>query len=393
VIGDLLTEGRQIFQNNSQMRELCSQTAVQGWWSWDIAAGALPPFDVVASSVRRQEVMQRMVAACPLLALKLMLLFLEYTMKDPLSADLAEAGKVHVQYNVVKGWLLNHLLKDEKPEDILAGWGLEASEARMYDRYKRLWSALYNDAAIAESADDTKELPSDSRAVRHIDRILMEGRLGLEGQCRAEAFYRVCPSARAAAQLAAMDSEGDLGSSPEGFPSSGRLHRLAGVVEGPVPVGMGLIGNQLSVYWQARGVALLAGARFAAAGGVSGAGSFPDFLPRSAAAQDPTGNFSELEASCAACPSAEDWKWPHHCLGAWSEPRVLEVLRADTRRALQRSGAAAAALDFLRPRDVVIHLRCFPFFNGAYPLAGFSFYKALPKSFAAAPDLRFLLVA
>ncbi|CAE8647953.1 unnamed protein product, partial [Polarella glacialis] len=88
-----------------------------------------------------------------------------------------------------------------------------------------------------------------------------------------------------------------------------------------------------------------------------------------------------------------DWKWPHHCLGAWSEPRVLEVLRADMRRALQRSGAAAAALDFLRPRDVVIHLRCFPFFNGAYPLAGFSFYKALPKSFAAAPDLRFLLVA
>jgi len=63
------------------------------------------------------------------------------------------------------------------------------------------------------------------------------------------------------------------------------------------------------------------------------------------------------------------------------------------RRAYRASGAEAAVLGFLRPRDVAIHIRCFPFFHSTYPLTGFSFYRALPAPWRHAPDLRLLLVA
>jgi len=57
------------------------------------------------------------------------------------------------------------------------------------------------------------------------------------------------------------------------------------------------------------------------------------------------------------------------------------------------SGAESVARAFLRPFDVAVHIRCFPFFTSDYPLPAFSLFRALPSEFATSADLRFLLIA
>merc|ERR1711920_632688 len=85
------------------------------------------------------------------------------------------------------------------------------------------------------------------------------------------------------------------------------------------------------------------------------------------------------------------WRWPHLCLGAWAH--IRGAVQADMRKAFRASGVEASVRSQLRPHDVAVHMRCFPFFTDTYPLAGFSFYKTLPEQWRYAPNLRLFLVA
>ncbi|CAK0899661.1 unnamed protein product [Prorocentrum cordatum] len=150
------------------------------------------------------------------------------------------------------------------------------------------------------------------------------------------------------------------------------------------------VGNALSLYWNARGLARLAGVAFTAAG-APGAGHFIRHLPR-AAPPPPRGNATALAAACGACPPREvrAWRYPHTCLSAWAHIRG-EVQR-DTHSALRASGAERKALARLRSSDVAVHLRCLPAFNANYPLAAFSLYADLPRPWRDARRLRFLIL-
>jgi len=149
------------------------------------------------------------------------------------------------------------------------------------------------------------------------------------------------------------------------------------------------VGNALSLYWNARGLARLAGVPFSATGGLS-ARHFIRHLPRVVPAR-PGGNSTALAEACVACSPREVllWRYPHTCFGAWS--RIRSDIQRDTHSALRASGAEGAALARLRSSDVAVHLRCFPAFNVNYPLAAFSLYADLPRPWRDASGLRFLL--
>jgi hypothetical protein len=133
-------------------------------------------------------------------------------------------------------------------------------------------------------------------------------------------------------------------------------------------------GNELSRYWQARGMAKLGGLSFLAAGDMTHA--WLRFLPLYVPAGPPPASCAAFDAACAAC---SDWKYSHKCLGGWTEvgPEVV----AETRAALARYAARhARALPAFGPHDAVIHNRCSKdvwFWHGEYGPAAFSLYKNL----------------
>jgi hypothetical protein len=86
-------------------------------------------------------------------------------------------------------------------------------------------------------------------------------------------------------------------------------------------------GNELSRYWQGRGMARLGGLRFAAVGDFSHA--WLRYLPLRVAAAAPPASCAAFDAACDAC---HDWKYSHKCLGGWST--LGDEVVADTRAAL-----------------------------------------------------------
>eukprot|EP00931_Biecheleriopsis_adriatica_P044304 TRINITY_DN25336_c0_g1_i2.p1 TRINITY_DN25336_c0_g1~~TRINITY_DN25336_c0_g1_i2.p1 ORF type:complete len:411 (-),score=81.48 TRINITY_DN25336_c0_g1_i2:73-1305(-) len=262
----ILGDGSHHFEDLEHLRQFCTRCAIWDWTSSDLMAGKVPPSEKIAAIVRNMPLMQQMVRTCPPMALKMLLLFLGAVMQRPLEADLLEASQMHMKFNAVKGWLLSQVLPDEKPEDILAGWNLDASEAAVFEGYKRLWTAIYNQ----ESAENQKEGDSEVESQNLVAQALEENRLGRQRPPPAEYFYRFCPSARNAEHISALQAwEEHAGGS---LPSSPGRQRFAASVEAPVPVGMKLIGNSLSVYWQARGIAAMAGSAFASSSGQAAPG-------------------------------------------------------------------------------------------------------------------------
>lgn len=210
--------------------------------------------DEVTKAVRDRQVMREVIQKCPPLALKLLLLFVEQIMRAPMEADLAEAREVHLAFNTVKVWLLHDVLPKENPEEVIAGWNLEKTEAKFFNHYKNIWRAIYT--RDADRRDGEESGPD------FIAMALDRNQRGHETS-RSQSFYGICPEAEKSQHVNVLE-EGQWGK----------------VVEGPVPSKMLLIGNSLSLYWQARGLAELIGAAFLAAGGQELASRFTDFLPR-----------------------------------------------------------------------------------------------------------------
>ncbi|CAE7707969.1 unnamed protein product [Symbiodinium sp. CCMP2456] len=377
----LLDGRRQRFSSLSEMQSFCERVDIDGWVRADFLStdrmNEREEEEIVAKTLKDVAVLQHLVSFCPTMALRLMLVHLERAMRVPLESDLADAMEVHVLFNTVKAWILNVALPHEDPEAVLHGWGLAELEARFFAQYKRFWTAVYT--AEAEDPDAGR---SDA-----VVAALTRSRNGGDKPTLAERFYSLCPEASQSQQISALEAEAA---------TAGSRHPIAAEIEGPVPTKMKLIGNSLSVYWQARGLAALVGAAFTTTSGRNSAGRFINWLPRRWHGLAMDNASEELSLACRACPEGKDhqhWRWPHTCLGAWYRGPVLELVRGETRRALHQSGGEEAVMRYLQPHDAVIHFRCFPFFNSVYPLAAFSLYKALPPTLAASPKLRFIIIA
>jgi len=133
-------------------------------------------------------------------------------------------------------------------------------------------------------------------------------------------------------------------------------------------------GNELSRYWQGRGMARLGGLSFLAVGDFSHA--WLRFLPLYVPAREAPESCETFDAACAAC---DDWKYSHKCLGGWTSVRGEVV--TDTRAALARyARRKRRALPNFGPADVVIHNRCSKdvwFWHGEYGPVAFSLYAGL----------------
>eukprot|EP00434_Breviolum_minutum_P037524 symbB.v1.2.033273.t1/scaffold4105.1/size64512/5 len=256
--GDLQLNGlqrlsdRPTFSNLQSLRQSCSSFTLGGRAGLDFADDkkAEQLQDEVTRAVQDRKVLDGIILACPPLALKLLLLFVEKTLRAPMDADLAEANEVHVTFNTLKVWLFHDVLPHENPEEVIAGWNLEATEAKLFNHYKNLWRAIYTRDAQRDSQENSPDF---------IAMALDQNQRGHEKK-HSKSFYDLCPEAEKSQHV----NEGQWGK----------------VVEGPVPSKMLLIGNSLSLYWQARGLADLLGASFLATGGQGSAERFPDFLPR-----------------------------------------------------------------------------------------------------------------
>ncbi|CAK9087321.1 Uncharacterized protein SCF082_LOCUS41281, partial [Durusdinium trenchii] len=363
-----LLHTRPRFTDLASLRQSCAGPLLWGHAGFDFADDqrATQLQDMITAAIRDSAVMWQVIQTCTPLAMKLLLLFLEQVLKAPGEADLQEAKEAHVAFNTLKVWLLQDVLPKEDPEAVLKGWDLHLTEARVFNHYKNLWRAVYTRNAA--------ERDGQENAPDFVAMALDQNRKG--EQSRSKSFYQLCPAAQASQHVNVLEA--------------GRWGQL---VEGPVPSKMRLIGNSLSLYWQARALSELLGASFLSSTGQEMAGRFTDFLPRATQGKAPWGNAStELELLCGACPNDQDWRWPHSCVGVWIHP-ILPMVKVDTQRALHASGAEGAVATFLRKHDAVIHFRCFPFFGGQYPLAAFSLYAALPPSLAVQDDLRFIIVA
>jgi len=134
-------------------------------------------------------------------------------------------------------------------------------------------------------------------------------------------------------------------------------------------------GNELSRYWQGRGMAKLGGLAFLAVGDFSH--SWLRFLPLYVPAPPPPSSCQAFDAACAAC--GDNWKYSHKCLGGWTAMRP-EVVR-ETRAAMARYAARRRRpLPVFGPQDVVIHNRCSKdvwFWHGEYGPTAFSLYAGL----------------
>ena len=159
-------------------------------------------------------------------------------------------------------------------------------------------------------------------------------------------------------------------------------------------------GNALSVYWQARGVALLGGLSFEAArGGGFASSSWMGNLPDSVrAAPASAERRAALIASCSACASVE--QYPHECATpAFAHRSLVAVARRDAGAAMAKwrelhyRSAATATRSSARATDhrVAVHVRCCNPRNDptkCTPGAGWlpwSFYRAALTSLATRP--------
>eukprot|EP00913_Durusdinium_trenchii_P001889 g1748.t1 len=163
---------------------------------------------------------------------------------------------------------------------VLKGWDLHLTEAGVFNHYKNLWRAVYTRNAAERDGQD-----GIANSFRKRNSDLRKGE-----QSRSKSFYQLCPAAQASQHVNVLEA--------------GRWGQL---VEGPVPSKMRLIGNSLSLYWQARALSELLGASFLSSTGQEMAGRFTDFLPRATQGKAPWGNAStELELLCGACPNDQD---------------------------------------------------------------------------------------
>lgn len=87
-------------------------------------------------------------------------------------------------------------------------------------------------------------------------------------------------------------------------------------------------GNELSVYWQGRGMARLGGLSFAAIGDFHHA--WLRYLPLYVPAGATPATCAEFDAACSTC---DNWKYSHKCVGAWTS--IGEEIITDTRAALR----------------------------------------------------------
>eukprot|EP00927_Polykrikos_kofoidii_P066767 TRINITY_DN62332_c0_g1_i1.p1 TRINITY_DN62332_c0_g1~~TRINITY_DN62332_c0_g1_i1.p1 ORF type:complete len:685 (-),score=69.17 TRINITY_DN62332_c0_g1_i1:144-2198(-) len=360
------------FQTPEENRATCEEATLAGFPSSALRRDAAVPRHLLTAWVRDIAEVRNTVAMCPQLVMRALLLYVEQSIAEPYGADMVEAARVHTQYSLVKMWTQERALFAVGPwAEASAGWAFDEVEARIFSAYRRTLARSWN----AGSADVSNE----------------GGKDGITSGVTLEELNAGCPQLASSGLIRGVLAGGD------GEP----ILQTSAVVEGPSPVDMKLLGNALSLYWQARGLAYLAGVAFATSSGFAES-HFVRHLPRtvpaplsSAMATLSHGNLSRsrlLSRSCAACPGWAEWRWPHICLGPWTQ--IVGHIRADTRRALQLSGAESRVRAWLRPRDVVLHLRCFPFFNDGYPLAAFSFYEAVAAHWnASAVGIRFVLVA
>lgn len=147
------------------------------------------------------------------------------------------------------------------------------------------------------------------------------------------------------------------------------------------------IGNAMSPYWQARGLAAVANLPFSTSGFSV---SFMKHLPKAWNPPSPAdGPFLEklgFACSSRAC-SGQDWEYSHNCVGAWTE--IREMIRDDTHKALKAFGLEKLKQDFLE-NEVVMHLRCTHevfLKNDQYGPPAFSLFDAIP---AKTPRVTFI---
>lgn len=364
------------FSSLAGNRAFCARSALGGR---PLAAlqRAPPAPEVLAQWLRDENLFVETAAACPQAAMWMLLLRLggilqaAWHREEPSWQDLAEAQSALLRYGLLKEWVQREALPGEPWEAVQGPWPLDSQEA---------WAAAAYAELLSAGAAGAGALLSGARPA------------GLN----STAFEAACPLARSAGVLA-LD---------------GRWHGAAAVLVGPAPESVEGVGNALSRYFHARGLAAVAGAAFAAWGGRGAErnGTFLRYLPRrlgapapgEAAGREASGGAAgggagehgpaELRAACAACPRRDQWRWPHTCLGAWR--RILPEIRAELRGALRLSGAEALARSRLQPHDVAVHFRCPSKFLGDYALPAFSFYTAAAAAARAGglPGRRFLLL-
>lgn len=137
-------------------------------------------------------------------------------------------------------------------------------------------------------------------------------------------------------------------------------------------------GNELSRYWQGRGMAYLGGLSFGTVGDFNH--HWLKYLPKHVPAVPRSrSNCTQFALACQQC---YDWKYSHKCLGAWTE--IGNDIIHDTRHALEEwariNGREMPRLD---RDDVVIQNRCswdVWLHHPEYGPAAFSLYKNFPKT-------------
>lgn len=92
-------------------------------------------------------------------------------------------------------------------------------------------------------------------------------------------------------------------------------------------------GNELSVYWNGRGMARLGGLSFAAVGDFHHA--WLRYLPLYVPAKEQPDTCAAFNNICTAC---SEWKYSHKCAGAWTQ--IGDEIVADTRAALRKYARA-----------------------------------------------------
>ncbi|KAF4651729.1 hypothetical protein FOZ61_010240 [Perkinsus olseni] len=116
--------------------------------------------------------------------------------------------------------------------------------------------------------------------------------------------------------------------------------------------GSSRIGNGLSTYWHALGVAAVTGQPFRGHATMGGS-TFMGYLPTQW--DPPDGWRGDAEKAKAACHCARP-QFAHECVGAWTEARGL--IRDFVNDTLYRAGLAQRALADTLPDEVFLHQRC-----------------------------------
>ncbi|KAF4665930.1 hypothetical protein FOL47_004349 [Perkinsus chesapeaki] len=112
------------------------------------------------------------------------------------------------------------------------------------------------------------------------------------------------------------------------------------------------IGNDMSAYWHALGVAAVTGQSFSAQAGMGGS-TFTGYLPTQW--HPPADWHGDAERGREACECKRP-EFPHECIGAWTEVRGL--IRDFVHDSLTRAGLTQQVKDDILPDEVFVHQRC-----------------------------------